>query len=111
MMAPHVTGLQDQLRPAGQRHHLLQVLEIRGGRLLHVDMFACTERELRVAVYAEGKLQAPAQQPDAAAFAGTASFQPRLFLGVVEEQALGGAEQDRLRFYLLQIARITGENG
>jgi hypothetical protein len=38
------------------------------------------ERELRVAVYADGKLQAPKQQPDEAAIEGTASFQPRLFL-------------------------------
>ncbi|MBP1691052.1 MAG: hypothetical protein H6Q32_404, partial [Bacteroidetes bacterium] len=29
----------------------------------------------------------------------------------IEEQALTGDEQDRLRFYLLQIARLTGENG
>ncbi len=29
----------------------------------------------------------------------------------IEDQALTGEEQDRLRFYLLQIARLTGENG
>ncbi len=29
----------------------------------------------------------------------------------IEDQALTGSEQDRLRFYLLQIARLTGENG
>jgi hypothetical protein len=32
-------------------------------------------------------------------------------IAAIEEQALGGDQQDRLRFYLLQIARITGENG
>ena len=37
-------------------------------------------RELRVAVYSNGKLQAPAQQPEEAVLEGTASFQPRLFL-------------------------------
>ena len=29
----------------------------------------------------------------------------------IEEQALPAREQDLLRFYLLQIARATGENG
>ena len=29
----------------------------------------------------------------------------------IEEQALSPKEQDLLRFYLLQIARLTGENG
>ena len=29
----------------------------------------------------------------------------------IEEQALSAREQEELRFYLLQIARITGENG
>jgi hypothetical protein len=29
----------------------------------------------------------------------------------IEEQALTGREQESLRFYLLQIARLTGENG
>ena len=29
----------------------------------------------------------------------------------IEEQALRGEQQDLLRFYLLQIARLTGENG
>jgi hypothetical protein len=32
-------------------------------------------------------------------------------IAAIEEQALAGVQQDRLRFYLLQIARITGENG
>ena len=32
-------------------------------------------------------------------------------IAAIEEQALSGDQQDRLRFYLLQIARITGENG
>jgi hypothetical protein len=32
-------------------------------------------------------------------------------IAAIEEQALSGEEQDRLRFFLLQIARITGENG
>ena len=32
-------------------------------------------------------------------------------IAAIEEQALAGDQQDRLRFYLLQIARITGENG
>jgi aspartate/methionine/tyrosine aminotransferase len=32
-------------------------------------------------------------------------------IAAIEEQALSGDKQDRLRFYLLQIARITGENG
>jgi len=29
----------------------------------------------------------------------------------IEEQALTAAQQDLLRFYLLQIARLAGENG
>jgi hypothetical protein len=29
----------------------------------------------------------------------------------IEEQALNPVQQDRLRFYLLQIARLAGENG
>ena len=29
----------------------------------------------------------------------------------IEEQALSSAQQERLRFYLLQIARLAGENG
>jgi hypothetical protein len=49
MMAPHVTGLQDHILPAGQRHHLLQVLEVCDGRFLHVEVFACAECEQRVA--------------------------------------------------------------
>ncbi len=32
-------------------------------------------------------------------------------IAAIEEQALGREQQDRLRFYLLQIARITGESG
>jgi aspartate/methionine/tyrosine aminotransferase len=32
-------------------------------------------------------------------------------IAAIEEQALSAEKQDRLRFYLLQIARITGENG
>jgi hypothetical protein len=32
-------------------------------------------------------------------------------IAAIEEQALEAGEQDRLRFYLLQIARITGESG
>ncbi len=32
-------------------------------------------------------------------------------IAAIEEQALTPEQQDRLRFYLLQIARITGENG
>jgi hypothetical protein len=29
----------------------------------------------------------------------------------IEEQALSAQQQEKLRFYLLQIARLTGENG
>ena len=32
-------------------------------------------------------------------------------IAAIEEQALTSEQQDRLRFYLLQIARLAGENG